>query len=632
MSGNTPLITPTPKRSSVEIAYTDGTVDTSEMDGTLYFADQTIQYNFLCPIPKIQNGVILSTEEMNAICEQKTEEVHNWLYSGPAILTDYGLPRDLMNAECQSVNESKTTSSSYWIIKFEASFIADYNIPDTTPIDNYDYTGGRYIVYNGFASYAVGLKMVGSTPVSALNPKTKSMEWKHKNGSLRLNHGRNGRTSGVDSSFYQDRTITYKFVKFYPKNDNSCEMNKKIQTDLERICMWLFLHPNQGFTSINGNITYGGADLALVDSAWMYPDFDPSSELAADCEFLPSARITNIAAEKSVYADKWALSLELTFTTHPSFFGGYVNFATAHPTVSFSIWKHYAEIQTTLDDDRIPMIEFDSAIYVGYSKTEFLITQDWTTYTASNLGITMNFENEIPVYVHPSIDDSLYKVMITVPYYVAITCNDATKYYYVSVEHGSNTEEFDEYVKFIDGEGITIYDIHENACASILMSKGVLIDNVLHFIIDGTISLIPMNEDGFDNESGFTAAELEASEIFIQIPVTCYYLQAITGDDILEQYGLYPSIQAHVPSNYYIQQQKVIDFSSEEPTFGYLDVPYVFINSSSQLAPKKFNHPSWYNESNNFPVYLRIPVENNEGNQYILCDSDKPEGGDIQWL
>ena len=79
MSGNTPILKPVPKRDSVTVPYSDGSIDKSELDGQLYFENLEISYILLAIIPRVYNGSVRNINQMNSAFDSKITEVENWL-------------------------------------------------------------------------------------------------------------------------------------------------------------------------------------------------------------------------------------------------------------------------------------------------------------------------------------------------------------------------------------------------------------------------------------------------------------------------------------------------------------------------------------------------------------------------
>ena len=221
--------------------------------------------------------------------------------------------------------------------------------------------------------------------------------------------------------------------------------------------------------------------------------------------------------------------------------------------------------------------------------------------------------------------------IITLPKVVSITIEDVTKYYipYFSAVDDSLTS-CPSYVKLIDPEGTVVYDDDDYSMQLYSVAVPVTEDNEQKLLLTGTITLAPCDGYGISNNSGFTSQQLETDSTYVSLPLTYWYTQGIFSNDILNEYGVYPEREAYTPEHYYICERFVADFSGESPEFGYATAQYDFINSAS-LADKKFDHPSSYNGSG-YPIWLNLPIENGDGNNYILCDSNKPDGGDIQWL
>ena len=651
ISGGTPVLKPVPKRDSVTVPYSDGSIDKSELDGQLYFEDLSISYILLAKIPKIYSGTMRDINAMNSAFNSKVQEVEEWLYSGPGTLNDYGLARPMPNAECVSLSVDKAIASDLWIAKFTASFKAPFNIPfDNISIPYYPGYDGRFIVFNNCSSCNVGLHMVGSTPVTNLNAKRSSMNYIHKNGSLDTSHGRDGKTSGKDSMFYEDRQISYSFHHSIPRYNsqgiakNVCEMNQECQEYIEAICKWLYIHPNSGFSTINGCVTYGGLDFMLVDSGWISSSSVPSEGGTYSCKCLPSARVTDLNVSKNIFNDRWSLDFDITFTTFPMFsdctlFIPSSSAQTHNPELDIDIWKHYAELATDTISSRIPVVEFydeqnlDDAIYVGFTHNDFVLIESYSSYTVNNdTSISFDFTYDIPLYKHKSLisqelDNPPACAIITLPSAFAITINDTTKYYipYFS-EVDDSLIACHSYIKLVDPEGNIVYDDYGMQLYSVAVP--ITENNTEKLTLTGTITLAPCNGYGISNNSGFSSSQLQEDSTYISIPVTYWYTQGIFGNDIIEAYGLHAERDAYKPEHYYICTQFVADFSGTTPEFGYVSEQYNFIEATGS---NKFQEPILYNGSG-YPIFIDAPITNGDGNNYILCDQEKPEGGDIQWL
>lgn len=656
MSGNTPILKPVPKRDSVTVPYSDGSIDKSELDGQLYFENLEISYILLAIIPRVYNGSVRDINQMNSAFDSKITEVENWLYSGPATLTDYGLLRDLPNADCVSVSVDKAMSTNEWIAKFSVQFKAPFNIPfNDLTIPYFSGYDGRFIIFNNHSSCNVGLHMVGSTPVTNLTAKRSEMKYTHKNGSLDTSRGRDGLTSGKGSLFYDDRTISYSFhhdISRYKANGttkNICEMNQECQEYIESICKWLYIHPNSGFMTINGNITYGGLDFMLIDSGWISEGYDPITDGVCPCKGYPSARVTELGISKNLFNDRWGLEFDITFTTFPtaSVCNLYIPPETSqshNPVISVNTWKHYAELYTDYNDDTVPIVEFknynniDDGIYSGFTHNDISLIKEYSAYTVNNdTSISFNFAESIPYYVHSSISSQTLSnppvcAILCLPKVISITIGNATKYYipYFSAVSDSLIA-CPSHVKLIDPEGNVVYDDDDYSMNLYSVAVPVTEDNVPKLPLTGTITLAPCDGYGISDGSGFSSQQLESDDTYVNVPITYWYAQGIFGDDILQEYGVYPNRPAYASTNYYICKNFVADFSGESPEFGYNADIMIFINNHTDTGDNKFSNPASYNGSG-WPIMINLPIENGDGDNYILCDSDRPEGGDIQWL
>ena len=651
LSGNTPLIIPKPKNSSVEVPYANGTVDTSELTGTLYFNNSDVKYQLVAYIPTWVNGVARTTDVMNSLVTQKINDVMDWLHSGPALLIDTGLPRDISNADCINLEVDKTVLADYWVVKFVAQFSGDAIPLLATPPYEARARVGRFIVYNGRTSIDVGLDMVGLTPVTVINPKVKSASLTNKNGTLNLSHCRDGKTSGKDSLFYQDATITYKFTKFFKTKEGSTTygqeaMNRRLQTYVEEVCAWLYLHPNASFITIDGNVSYGGDTMMLMDSAWI--DGPVPSSGNVNCGFLPSARVTDLNIEKTVFPDRWGLMFEITFTTYPEFFYGNlylppITDPTPAPVITFTEWKHYAEVSVNERFDEVHMVEYDEnddfymgeGIYVSYdnvdatrSYVQVTSSQDYANETyLQNTGsptLTAKVELDIPALVHSSIvnEENAYALMLTVPPTIELTCGNKTLNYILYFNTPSQVTHYERASTKFDFK----YDEGGTSPFTADMPTMLFVDSFTPTI---EVTLLAVSESGTIAGDYFTPQEMAENYPVLEIPMTAHYIQKISGDNILTDYGIWGEYETDVPDNYYILKAKNMNYSSDETIPEYNMDTLVPYNVSEVGDDVKFKHPSYYYETG-VAVTLKVASEN--GNNYIFCDSKRPEGGDIQCL
>lgn len=638
MGGNTPLITPVPKRSSLEVAYANGTIDTSEINGVLYFQDLEIQYNMFCIIPVYSSGTARNSDTLNALCNEKIVEVEEWLYSGPATLYDYGLPSALVNADCKSITSVKSCANDVWIIRFTISFKADFNLSTYGPSAEPTWErNGRFIVYNGYASYELGLIMSGTTPVTTVEPKVKELSWPKKDGSLNLSHGRGGYSRGYNSQFYQNRSITYKFIKFFSKKDqygyerNACEMNQLVQEDLYRLCMWFYVHGNQPFTTIDGVITYGGTRTMLMDSTWINPNSYPYGNIP--CKFLASAMVQSVKASKILYPDRWALVLDVEFSTYPEFFNGTVYLPppsdpSPATNIVFTSWKHYAEFGVDERDPMTYMIPFngeqniEDGIYMPCDILEIANSLTYSEnsipddgeYCISNGTILCKFPFSVPSYEHPSkhitTGNKNFELLIKVPRYIKLTCADRSVYFKIDLDNSHATN-----IDVISDISVTYVDDQEQTIAQ--TTQGII---GLAEDFDGSVYAVLTPVSGVI----FTPTEVDGFEF--SIPCTASYVQMITGEDILSQYGLWGENEAAVCNIATAATAITEQIGTTEDTVysGTQIKPYN--STETGLYPFKFSVPS-----SGDILFLVTPLVEDTPNTYILCDSAKPEGGDIQW-
>lgn len=631
LSGNTPLLIPRPKQSSIEVAYANGTVDTSEMTGQLYFQDSTITYELVYTVPNIRNGIALTTAELNVMMTDKTNEITEWLYSGPATLIDTGLNNTLYNADCENIDIAKSIASSHWILKFTVQFKADYVDTNVYPYYYIPEKRGRFIVYNGRTSYDVGLDMISMTPVTVFNGKIKSLDIANRDGTLNLTHGRNGRTSGKDSMFYKDIGITYKFVKFFPTNQSQEQMCRTLQEYIDAICNWLYKHSGQSFITIDGYVSYGGTDMMLMDSAWIEGNVPEYGSCL--CRYLPSARVTGLDIQKSIFNDRWGLTFDVTFTAYPEYFTGNLYLPEIHeqqpPVITVQTWKHYAEVNNNERYSDFVMAEIsDETDTIFVSKDNIDLTTDYAFLETGSLvhksyicpgSIVACLDVNIPST--PVETGQTYCVMLELPPYIELTCDGVTLKY-IPYFTSSTVERKDLYrlYKLYSQEGEAPIT---PGFAGFSMFEG--------FSFQINVTLLPIDADGVIFGPGrFTREQLQQNYPTLKIPMTAHYVQTIKGNNYASQYGVWGEHEDDTPSEYYILKAVNLNYTSAEMDEYEKDtiIPY---NTSATGDVVNFNHPDAY-KGTNYAVVLQIPVVNGVGNNYIFCDSKKPNGGDIQCL
>ena len=686
MSGNTPLLVPKPKQTSITVPYSHGTIDTSELDNQLYWNDLSISYSFVVTIPVLYSGTYRTTDQMNALCTDKIDEVDAWLYSGPATLADTGWTFSLSDAECTSINAQKVIKESLWAIRFDVAFKAPFTLTMSRPTTVSSSRIGRFILYNGGASYEYGLVMSGSTPLSAETPKITSMDWPHKNGSLNLSHCRQGNTSGKDSLFFNDRQITYNFFKSFSKYDNQGHeipaylMNQELQDFVLDICCWLYKHTGNSFVTIDGNVTYGGTSIMLADSAWISGTTIPVGG-SVSCDILPSARVSNLNVNKSIANDLWALAFEVTFTTYPIFSSGSIYFPSPQdpsptPSIVIQPWKHYADFNSfdgeetrilwflkdhTLEYQAMSLNIMDG-IYmgcneviqtyhgVGYRDDDGLY--EYVGYFKSSSNIQFYNRSELPTYgvyipiavdeyVHPSMEDYdsenyLFPTLILwVPPVKEITIDGNERLFIPNIYFGSSLTNY--------ATLMAKYVIRK-------MSNGSVVENTSYqnvgAVIAGVYDFTALVVNYYHiNENGFGQTIPETDDKFvgldIDVPIHLQYLQRISGNNVVDAYGLYAKDADNAPENFKVLPYEIVfDYTGEELEIYYRNgVTCPLVNTD----PGHTVHgPEYYREfiaspssPDSFPgaVAITIPIVNGEANQYILCDgTTPPKGGDIQWL
>ena len=634
MAGNTPLLIPKPKRSSVEIAYSNGTVDTSELNGDLYFEDYEISYVFTCKLQTVRNGVVQTTEQMNGHVNDKIQDVEDWLYSGPATLNDYGLPKQYLNADCTNFSTEKVASPSYWMIKFTVTFRFPFSMDFVVNFPYERNFNGRYLVFNGQISSNIGLVMIGSTPTTNVVPKTNYMDWPKKNGSLNLTHCKDGYSIGKESMFYRDRTISYKFVHFIDKgNKNPCQLNLDCQNYIDMICTWLFHHSSAlSFVTIDGMITYGGTEAMLIDSGWINPNYNPYIGGTVQCDCLPSARCTGFNASKILSGDKWGVSFEITFTTYPVYSSCslYIPPATdpSHePEITYTEWANYAEVFTNERNTKTLMCELPSGndhpgLYLSMTNEEFTKTWRFDEYAVggSNNYILLPFEMDIPEYVDSSIPTNYPCLAISMPAFVTITCGEETCHY-IPIIATSNG-----YYTLYEG-----YDLYRSGSMFVQFYPRILFDK--EFSYSGVIlELIPIDETS--SPIGISSADLEDNDIAITIDFKYHYLKYISLQDIKADYGIWGETEEYCPDEYYVVTKHVTNYEGGILIFTDNSMPFIPFNKPNQSGDYKFDHPGAYAQYGppNWGMWLDIPLVDNIGNTYVWCDNEKPEGCDIQWI
>lgn len=680
LSGNTSLIVPKPKQSSITVPYAHGTVDSSELDGQLYWEDITVEFAFACVIPVLENGYYKSTDQMNSICAEKIRAIEDWLYSGPALLEDTGWSFDLPNSECQNMMVNKVVTTSHWVIEIKATFYCPFSLTMSRPSFVSNERIGRFIIYNGAASYEYGLVMSGSTPLTAENPKFQVMDWPHRNGGLNLSHCRNGLTSGKNSLFFNDRSIAYKFFKRFPKYYNgepipTYLMHRMLQDFVIEICYWLYDHSGSSFVTIDGNVTYGGTSIMLADSAWLNAATITPGETVRS-KILPSARVSSLSVTKSIYADCWGIVFEVTFATYPVFSEGAIHFPdpqelSPSPSIIFEPWKHYAEFNSfdgeetrilwfqkdhTLQYQAISLNIMDG-IYLGCNET--IQTYHGTGYReedGSYYGVgyvkyssSIAFYNTTIIgpaninisadeYVHPSMenydtDNYLFPTMIAwVPPVRVIEIN-GTEYLFIasfSPNGGTYNILMAKFVirKIVDGETVEMINY-----GNVGMVYTADYSTNIH------LEYVYINENGFYQ----TIPETEDKfvDLDIDIPIHMQYLQRLSGNDVVDAYGIYAKDNDNAPENFKVLPYEIVfDYTGEELEIYYRNsVTCPLVNTT----PERTVHgPEYYRElianpssPDSFPgaVAITIPIVNGEANKYILCDgTTPPKGGDIQWL
>ena len=471
MGGNTPIFVPKVKRSSLEVSYADGTVDTTYYKANkILLENDSMQYELFVVISIYDNGAMRSTEEMNSICNNKIIDVEQWLYSGPGDLIDYGIgyyddanvnsgnpaitPYTFHNAECTSCSSTKAVSSSEWVIKFSVAFTwppvamgerVYWNSPReyTKPDD-----GIRFLYFNKKCSYMYGLTMHGDTPMTDMVPKISSYDWPEQDGSLSLSHCRLNHPTGWESMFYSDRTLSYEFTKFFSKTNGSgklrsvCQMNAIIQNCIEEVSQWL-LNVAPQLMTVDGNVIAGGENTFLTDSAFV---IGGSYVGTVPCYFLLGARCTSLSANKTEHNDYWGVKFSITMTCYPIFKVGSINFGSAQtpshdPVVTTPIWTEYYKIDTTDDPTatesnptKLYMFQFNSSyssidegIYLAeLQKTKALEFTIDSYNAADSLICNTEFTLDVEDFTSPSISAQTktkewYNFVIGLPPYIFIT-------------------------------------------------------------------------------------------------------------------------------------------------------------------------------------------------------------------
>jgi hypothetical protein len=659
MSGNTPLLVPKPKRSTLEVSYANGTIDSSELYGELFFEDLNLEYTLVRTLSTAGKD----TMQMNSWCSQLIEQITSWVYSGPALLEDDGLPRDLPNADCSSLEITKTIANDYWALKVTVSFKAPFNMPLNDYSYHYiPYRGERFIVFNGASSLDKGLIMVGNTPVVSKHSKTSEYAWPTGNGSLNLSHANKTYHIGEQSIFYQDNSIQYRFIQILSKKKiggeyTTKEMDLNANLAIENICTWLYKHSSLSFVTIDGQIAYGGLELALVDSAWAT---NPREGATVPCLLLPSSRVTALEFGKSMYPECWILTVSVTFTTYPKFFDGSLTIPirtspNPQPSVTVDTWKHYAEFKTQEVNSDIFMIQYDSnnayvepGIYIGIDTNVLpydFIEEDETgtpaqsgKYILDGQDISVYFSVEVPEYIHSSMANYPVtkgwtpRIIIDLPAVLSITVGNETVLYYKSDFETNITPG--NYVKYND---YCYVDSDE------MFEEDKLKDNPAGIIFGGFnpsglfyATYTPISNEGVIGEGGFDAEELGALD-YISINVKVHYILRISGDDVISSYGLTGDDAELTPNPYYIYNTNLFDYTGSEPSFSYETdsiIPYNFSQTGDVVQFLSPGHYTGHHDNNGGygrQVKLRIPLVNNTSNNYILCDRKKPSGGDIQW-
>ena len=702
MSGNTPIFVPKPKTSSVTVAYAHGTIDTSELDGRLYWEDISIEYQMACCIPTFYNDTFRSTDTMNKICADRVISVENWLYSGPATLTDTGWDFSLQDSECIKIETAKTALPDYWVIKFTITFSCPFTITMSRPYieTRVRKPGMRFIVYNGGASNEFGLDMIGATPLTDEEPKISKMDWPHRDGSLNLSHCRNGNTSGKESLFFNDRTITYKFQKFFSIYDGNgavktpISMNRECQNFVNKICCWLYEHVGNTFVTIDGMVTYGGISIMLADSAWVEGTI-PSSGYA-NCRVLPSARVTSLNVTKTIHTEAWGLTFDVTFSAYPEFSSAQLYFPapqepTPTPGIVYEPWKHYADFDSAnLEESEILYLQrlegsiycsfLDPGIYMsvrsvrsiynGAGYRRVYVDGDPPSYynraCGYNLGTnSLDFANfDAPVggnahfsisvdpYQHPSMEDYSGSakpcLFLTIPRTLKLHI-DGNDYYFIAYFGIGNARvpiysfltKF-THRKLVNGEVVESNYTQSTAWLIAWPAGGTINYEDCFNIENLSICYYYVNDEGFSRNVPFTNDALVGFDI--DIPVDAHYIQRITGDDVLTDYGVYNEDEGSANETFMVCPEEIVfDYTGEELEIYYRNsVTKPFVNFAQSQAAALIKNPEYYREliwdpdhPDSFPTYttIKIPSASSSANSLVLCDGTKPpKGGDIQWL
>lgn len=296
MSGNTPLSHKIAKRSTMDIPYMNGTIDTSCQHGTLLFNERELTYTFASYIPRYADDDL---DDVNTRCDTQVEAIKYWMeHSDDGQLYDSGAGT-YFDCKPLSIKVDKSFSQDFWILAFELRFkvraymqprFSDY--PDKadiiTELDRFgeEYFTGRSFYMTGKDAYEdYGLYISNKTPLVQPEIKYLEHEMPYVDGTYNLGH------------YYGDTVLEYDAYFFLDNWGSRNTMNAKCQAAVEKVVDWLY---SAGQDSWQG-VTMAGTTV-LNDST---------------LGTFHCARCTGIDVNKVIFDPLWVISYKIQFTTYP---------------------------------------------------------------------------------------------------------------------------------------------------------------------------------------------------------------------------------------------------------------------------------------------------------------------------
>lgn len=320
MSGSTPLSIKTPKRSTITIPYSHGSLDTSWQDGQLYFNDREITYNFGYIIDRLYTSSDRGFEyndEVNHRCQLAISEIECWLQPCTDFQTTSAVG-DLVdshagtyhNARCTRIDVSKAFSANFCVLSFKITFKVGPHLTNTTEGTDWQYVPSeantlRNIIFGSYAFASNNWILTNSTPLSTITTKRDEVSSQIMDGSIDRSYVPYNNNTNSARVFYEDRTINYTFNKIWEKQDQLPQeknkaYNKWMQGALENLATSLY--------SINTTQTWDNVKMkgvaSIFDSA--YPN-----------RAFMFARCTGISYTKTIANGYWILGVTVQFTTYP---------------------------------------------------------------------------------------------------------------------------------------------------------------------------------------------------------------------------------------------------------------------------------------------------------------------------